>query len=352
MKKSYALFAGLLITGFAYAQNKYTEPVKILNGHTNDVNLVTLTAKGDRFATGSWDKNINVYDSSFNLLKTLSGHLFPITALRYRLDGKLLASGSSDNLIVIWDSLWRKSKTFEGHKDQVNALLFDRSNRYLFSGSDDRTFMAWDIASGKPFRNVNVGQSVNCLAQQSNDPRFLYVAAGSQVTVYSLVNSKPAKTFTGHADVVNAMAISFNNRLLLTGSNDKTARIWDVVTGKQIRALPVNCWKVTAVAFSDDAKYAVTGCNDGTIKVWEVETGKLITEIESNEAAVEDVLFTKNMTQIMAATMLRESTNYGLRIWPSGIEPPATKIVTNAKDSLKTKRPPVPKAALPVKPNK
>lgn len=352
MKKSYALFAGLLITGFVYAQKKYTEPAKILNGHTNDVNLVTLTAKGDRFATGSWDKNINVYDSNYNLLKTLPGDMFPITALRFRPDGKLLASGTSENLIVIWDSLWRKSKPFTGHKDQVNTLLFDRSNRYLFSGSDDRSLMAWDIASGKSFRNINVGQGVTSLAQQSNDPRFIYVAAGPQIRVYNLTNSQITKTFAGHADVVNAIAISFNNRLLLSGSNDKTARIWDVVTGKQIRALPVNCWKVTAVAFSDDAKYAVTGCNDGTIKVWEVESGKLITEIESNESAVKDLAFTKNLKQILAATMLRESTNYGLRVWPTGIEPPAPKIVTTAKDSLKTKQPVVPKAAIPVIPKK
>ena len=318
-------------------KKKYAAPLLVVPGHTNDVNQVTITAKGDRIATGSWDKNINVYDTGYHLIQTLSGHLFPITALRFRPDGKLLASGSSDNTIVIWDSLWRKSKTLEGHKDQVNTVLFDRTNKYLFSGSDDRTIMAWDIAGGKSFRTINVGYTVHSLAQ-TGDGRFLYVAgAGPQIRVYNLTNSQVAKTFDGHSDVVNIITISPNNKLLLSGSSDKTARIWDIATGKQLRALPVNCWKVLAVAFSDDSKYAVTGCNDGSIKVWEVETGKLITDIEGKDNSMKDVAFTKGAKQILAAAMLKETTDYGLRVWPSGIEPPAPKVVINPKDSLRLK---------------
>jgi WD40 repeat protein len=197
--------------------------------------------------------------------------------------------------------------------------------------------MAWDIASGKSFRTINVGFAVYSLAQ-TNDPRSIYVAGSApQIRVYNLTNNQVAKTFDGHGDVVNVIAISPNNKLLLSGSSDKTARIWDITTGKQIRALPVNCWKVTAVAFSEDSKYAVTGCNDGSMKVWEVESGKLLTEIEGKDNSMKDVAFTKNAKQILAAAMLKEGNDYGLRIWPSGIEPPAIKTITIGKDSLKLK---------------
>lgn len=337
MKKLYALSACFLFAAMAFAQKTFTEPKMIVPGHSNDVSQVTVSAKGNYIATGSWDKNINVYDSSFKLITTLSGHTFPVTTLRFRWDGKMLASGSGDNTIIVWDSTFKKVRTLEGHKDQINTVLFDRSNRYIFSGSEDRTLMAWDIASGKSFRKIDAGLPITSIAQ-TNDPRYIYVAAGPQIKVYSLTTSQIAKTLDGHADVVNAIAISNNNQVLISGSNDKTARIWDLKTGKQVRTLPVNCWKVTAVAFSEDSKYAVTGCNDGSVKVWEVETGKLIADIEGKGNYVKDVAFTKNKMTVLVAAMLRGSTDFGLRVWPSGIEPVLPKsLITIKEDSLKTK---------------
>lgn len=319
MNKFLAVIAVLLFNSGVFAQKTFTEPNKIFAGHTNDITQVTMTMKGDMIASGSWDKNINIYDSSYNLKRTLSGHTFPITSLRFRPDGKLLASGSSDNSIIIWDSLLRKSRTLDGHKDQINTLLFDKSNRYLFSGSDDRSLVAWDLASGKSFRKIEVGQPVTSLAQ-TNNQRFIYVAAGPQIKVYDLANGMLSKTFEGHADLVNSIAISNNNKLLLSGSNDKTARIWDLTTGKPIRALPVACWKVTSVAFSDDSKYAATGCNDGSLKIWEVETGKLIAQVEANGQAVKDICFAKNNMKLLVAATLKNNTEYGARLWLTGIE--------------------------------
>jgi WD40 repeat protein len=336
MKKLSALSLSLLVGCFAFAQKTFTEPKRIVEGHTNDVNQVTVSSKGDYIATGSWDKNINVYDSSYKMITTLHGHTFPVTTLRFRWDGKMLASGSSDNTIIIWDSTFKKVKTLEGHKDQVNSVLFDKSNRYVFSGSEDHMLMAWDIASGKSFRKIDAVQPITSIAQ-TNDPRYIYAAAGPQIKIYTLANSLLFKTLDGHADVVNAIATSSNNQLLISGSNDKTARIWDLKAGKQIRVLPVDCWKVTAVAFSDDSKYAITGCNDGSVKVWEVETGKLISSIEGKGNYVKDVAFTKNKMNVLVASMLRGSTDFGLRVWPSAIETMIPKpIVPAGIDSLKT----------------
>ncbi len=334
MNKLFAVLAGLMITNATFAQKIIAAPKKILQGHSNDVTQITLTAKGDLMATGSWDTKINVYDSSYNLLRTLSGHTFPITALRFRVDGKLLASGSGDNSIIIWDSTFKNSRTLEGHTDQINTLLFDRSNKYLFSGADDKILMAWDLKTGKSFRKIDMGAAVNSIAQ-TNDPRFIYVATASpQIKQINLTNNQPNQILIGHADVVNDIAISGTNKLLISGSNDKTARIWDLTTGKQIRVLPVDCWKVTAVAFSDDSKYAATGCNDGSVKVWEVETGKMVAQVEANGQYVKDMAFSKDKMNVLVAATLKGSTEFGLRVWPSGIEKPVVAKPTIVADSL------------------
>jgi WD40 repeat protein len=212
-------------------------------------------------------------------------------------------------------------------------LLFDKTNRYLFSGSDDKTLIAWDLATGKSFRKIDIGFAVNSIAQ-TVDTRFIYVAgANPQIRLYNLTNNQIAKAFDGHADAVNCISISNNNKYLISGSNDKTARIWDVVSGKQIRILPVDCWKVTAVAFSNDSKYAITGCNDGSIKIWEVETGKLVSKVEANGEYVKDAVFTNNKLHVIVAANLKNSVEFGARVWPTGIEPPKAIITPSVTDS-------------------
>jgi WD40 repeat protein len=354
MKKTLLLFFISSFVTNAFAQKIITQPSFILPNHTNDIDAVAISPIGNLMATGSWDKNINIYsaDSPFTFIRPLLGHLAPVNALRFNRTGKLLASGSSDYMVKIWDSIFRV-RNFEGHRGNINCLLFDNASRYLFSGSDDKTIIAWDIATGKPFRAINNLQAVNSLAMMNTEPRYLFVAgAEPKIKVYSLTSLQVTRTFDGHTDAVNSIDISKNSLYLISGSNDKSARIWDVKTGKELRKLPVDCWKVTAVAFTDDSKYAVTGCNDGSIKIWEVETGKLISKIESSGNVVRDIAFIKNMKYIAVASMLRGSSEYGLRIWPTEIVPPnkiisplksdTSKSIVNKMDTVKMKSTSVP----------
>jgi hypothetical protein len=46
MKKFYALAISTLFTGFAFAQKTFTEPVKVVPGHSNDINQVTVSSRG------------------------------------------------------------------------------------------------------------------------------------------------------------------------------------------------------------------------------------------------------------------------------------------------------------------
>jgi WD40 repeat protein len=321
MNKFYLILLALTFSYNSFAQKIFTEPTQILANHSDDVDAMAISYSSKLLASGSWDKTIKIYkaDSPFAFVRQLTGHTAPVTALGFNKTGKLLASGSNDFMVKIWDSLFRV-RNFEGHKGNINCFLFENTMRYLFSGSDDRTIIAWDIQTGKPFRAINHGQSINCLSMAGNDPRFLYVAADEpKIKVYNLSTLQIARTFDGHTDAVNSIDISKNSLYMISGSNDKTARIWDIKTGKEIRKLAVDCWKVISVSFSDDAKYAVTGCNDGSIKTWDVETGKLVSSLENPGNGVHKVAFSQNLKTIICASKLRGSEQYGLRVWPTDI---------------------------------
>ena len=344
-----------LITIPLFAQSP-TEPIAVLKGHTNDVDAVSLSKTGF-IATGSFDQNINIYsaDSPYKLIKAFaSGHMGPVNVLEFSTSGNTLASGSEDRVIILWDSIWRQKNRFEGHKDKVNCLIFDIRDRYLYSGSDDKTIKVWNLSTGKAVKTINNEHAVNAIAPTKNIQHIYVAGAEPKIKMYSMLTNKVVKTLDGHTDAVNDIELSNNGKWLVSGSNDKTARIWDAVTGKQVRILPVDCWKVTSINISRDSRYVTTGCNDGSIKVWELETGKLIESIDFSGSIARNVMFGKTNQQILAAFMLRNSDDYGLRVYDSKITLTQVNVSSEntknpADSNIKTIVAPAKKQPLPVK---
>jgi len=87
---------------------------------------------------------------------------------------------------------------------------------------------------------------------------------------------EPKKTlFIGHINVVNCVALSPDNQLVVSGSDDKTVRLWDVQTGIQIKCLKGDVSFVPYVAFSFDGKWIAAACRDeNAIMLWDLETAK------------------------------------------------------------------------------
>jgi len=314
----------LLLPLLASAQKILTSPKAILSGHSNDVDAISISARG-QIAAGSWDKKINIYkdDSTFNLIKSFEAHLAPVTAIKYSRDGGLLASGSNDHSVRIWDSTYKLIKVLEGHNGNINTLLFDYSRKFLFSGSDDRNIVIWEVESGKKLRIINTTSSVNAMVLNPQDNRQLIIAgAEPRIRAISLQNNTIASTFDGHTDIVNAIDINKSGTIMISGSNDKSARLWDLKTGKEIRKLSVDCWKVTAVALSEDGSYAFTGCNDGSIKVWEVSTGKLLASAEGTGNYVRDLMFSKSTNTLLVANMIRAGADFGVHVWETKLPLP------------------------------
>ena len=69
------------------------------------------------------------------------------------------------------------------------------------------------------------------------------------------------------------MAISPDNRWILTGNDDFTARLWDLRT-KDPAANPVvlrgHDGPVYAVAISPDSRRVLTGSDDNTVRLWDL----------------------------------------------------------------------------------
>ena len=177
---------------------------------------------------------IKIYDLNTWNCKMLKGHQDLVICLSV-FEGKLssesaahvdyFASSSKDSTI----RLWRVSRaadeeelTYEclatgvGHTQDVGALAFSRCGlEFLVSGSIDTTIKLWRLVS----RDGQVSMSV-------------------------------AFTMKAHEKDINSVCVSPNDKLIASGSSDKTAKLWSAVDGACLAVLRGHKRGVWCVQFS------------------------------------------------------------------------------------------------------
>ena len=77
---------------------------------------------------------------------------------------------------------------------------------------------------------------------------------------------------TGHTADVFSVAVSPDNRHVVSGSYDKTVQIWNLSTGEEEHLFPGHSEWVTTVAVSPDNRHIVSGSLDSTVRIWNLST--------------------------------------------------------------------------------
>ena len=116
-----------------------------LSGHKWHVSCLGFSINGVYFASGSWDKQIRIWDlrvltSSKTLGDDDKGHKAPVTSVSWFPNIEfLLASGSADNTIRIWNSeSGERLSLLEGHTEWVLGTSFNYNGTVLSSASWDK----------------------------------------------------------------------------------------------------------------------------------------------------------------------------------------------------------------------
>lgn len=118
-----------------------------LKGHEAAVWAV-CSLKTGKYATGSADKNIFVWNSKGEKLVVLKGHTDCIRGLVGLDDGSLL-SASNDASIRHWSDTYDCLREFHGHSNYIYSIALNPSLGDIFvTGSEDNTIRLWSISKG------------------------------------------------------------------------------------------------------------------------------------------------------------------------------------------------------------
>jgi len=132
----------------------------------------------------------------------------------------------------------------------------------------------------------------------------ILVTASEDMTarVWDAATGKSVVELRGHTGRVTSAIFSRDGKSIATASEDRTARVWEVTVGKSIAELRGHTGMVTSATFSPDGKLIATASEDGTARIWETATGKSIVELRGHRGIVQDAIFSPDGRFVVTAS--------------------------------------------------
>ena len=141
-------------------------------------------------------------------------------------------------------------------------------------------------------------------------PDDKYLLSGSQDNTAKLwqLDGTLVRTYRGHQAAVRSVDFSPDRTKIITSSWDKTIKIWDV-EGKLLKTLKGHQEHILDVQYSPDSQLIASASFDRTLKLWTAD-GELITTIAEHQAAVTSLDFNRDGT-ILASS----SEDKTIKLW-------------------------------------
>ena len=217
-----------------------------------------------------------------------------IQAVALSKDAKLLATAGGQGVIHLWDvDTGKEIRVFD--QMWVTVLAFSSDGKQLVAGGTkvvDRAaegvVRSWNVQTGKELRvfqqkEKTMNTDLHALAI-SHDCKWLVAGVYSdlgEVQLWNLNTGAPVRTFPGPWDV-QGVAVSSDDKQVVTTNSEGTTRLWNLASGKEIRSFgkpekPVEFEeRVTSMSMSADGKWLLTAKQDRSADVWELATGKRV----------------------------------------------------------------------------
>uniref|UniRef100_A0A8C7Z1G8 Transducin beta like 3 n=1 Tax=Oryzias sinensis TaxID=183150 RepID=A0A8C7Z1G8_9TELE len=231
-------------------------------------------------------------------------------------DSHIVVATNSSQLKV-FELLTNSCQILFGHTDTVLTLDVFKKGLLFASCAKDRSVRVWQMDSdsgqvccvAQGTSHTNAVGSISCSRMKAS-----FVATGSQdctVKVWDLppdLSSEdicqltPRTTEKAHDKDVNSVAVSPNDKLLASGSQDRTARLWSLAVDGNISLLGVfrgHRRGIWSVCFSPVDQVLATSSADGTTKLWSLQDFSCLKTFEGHDASVLKCIFVSRGTQLL-----------------------------------------------------
>jgi len=214
-----------------------------------DMRTIAVTPDGEHALSSCRDKTIILWDfRTGNEIKILNGHSSQINTFCLTLDGRNVVSGDQEGTLILWDlDSGQAINTLKGQEDWIQSVKITPDGKLAIC-SGVKSIILWNLKSGlfdkilletdKNIKNLKLTMDGKWIVIDYDD---------NSVDIWDLQLRIALKTLNGHTKPIKAISITMDGRRIITGSDDKTFIVWDLKSGDQI-AQSFMLYEVSSIA--------------------------------------------------------------------------------------------------------
>ena len=187
----------------------------------------------------------------------------------------------------VWDILHGvRVLTLPHPGDEVFCADMDWDARRIISGDSEGVLKLWDLSQATCMETLKLGgrhEAVQSMVMNWNSRLAFSVADDCLMKLWDLDSGVCCRTFRDHHASVNAIAVNWLERFVVTGSEDTTLKVCHLAQlmdakpkaaqGHGSRSYTVRTLRghkavVSRIAVDWDAWYGASGDSDGEVRIW------------------------------------------------------------------------------------
>jgi len=216
--------------------------MQVFSGHAGPIACGGFTPDGKSVVTGGGDG-----DSSLKIWEPKTGecrgtvmgphdfHTLGLTCLDVHEDSSVVITGGEDSavrLVNIAGTGRVVGKLLGGHTEEnssIEGVAFVKQLPLAVSVGIDGKLVSWDVGVCSSRLTCQHPDGVTKLALHPTEPLAFTGCLDGVVRCWDLRSGECARTFRGHRESIQSLAVSLDGSMIVSGSDDGTCRVFSMV---------------------------------------------------------------------------------------------------------------------------
>jgi RNA polymerase sigma factor (sigma-70 family) len=218
---------------------------------------------------------------------------------------------------TVCQNVWKLDTSLYDRTSPVNVLAAAPDGVTIAAGGErpDCSIQLWDLPTRRVRKNGFLTGHTDSVTSLAFSPDNRLLASGSQdrsIRLWDLTADDPRSTILGgHDKGVTALAfVPTAENILASAGIDGTIKLWDIVTGRRLATLPGGSGPILALSAAPDSKTLASGALDGSVTIFDIASRKALHRLTGHGDRVTSVCFSPRGKLLASA-----SWDTTVRIW-------------------------------------
>jgi WD40 repeat protein len=263
-------------------------PKAVLGGHTNSITCGLFSPDGTRFATGSADSTVAIWNvvkalaGDASAKTVLKGHKGLVRSLAWSAAGDRIISSAEDGVVIVWDPTKPEPLlTITAHDRPIYGVALSPDGTLIATAAGDwknrkkGEVRVWDAHKGTELFRLPDTEFSAWAAMFTGDSKLITAHLEEvAIRVFDLSTKKEIKTLTAPA-APRGLALSKDGKYLgITSQSNGLVKLWQTGAWRESHEVSGHPGKpVFTIEFAGDGQTVLSAGGDGAVMIWKIPGG-------------------------------------------------------------------------------